>query len=211
MRWGRDFPDMTEAYSPTCAASPKQVAAELCVPLGEGVYAAMLGPSYETPPEIRYLRAIGADVVGMSTVPEAIAANHMGITVLGISCVTNMAAGILPQKINHEEVLETGATVRDTLVQAAEGALTAAGGGSMDDPLLSAALARARACLRTVFQLPGRRGARGFDGQDSYRLQRRKCDLRADRVRRTRGDVQSDHRRRRASSGEWRWSRIPTT
>jgi purine-nucleoside phosphorylase len=76
-----------------------------------------LGPSYETPAEIRYLRAIGADVVGMSTVAEVIAANHMGMRVLGISCVTNMAAGILPQKINHEEVLETGAQVRGTLVR----------------------------------------------------------------------------------------------
>ena len=85
--------------------------------MAEGVYAAMLGPSYETPAEIRYLRAIGADVVGMSTVPEVIVANHMGMKVLGISCVTNMAAGILPQKINHEEVLETGAMVRDTLVR----------------------------------------------------------------------------------------------
>jgi purine-nucleoside phosphorylase len=77
----------------------------------------MPGPSYETPAEIRYLRTIGADVVGMSTVLEAIVANHMGIKVLGISCVTNMAAGILPQKINHQEVLETGARVRDTLVR----------------------------------------------------------------------------------------------
>ena len=83
----------------------------------EGVYAAMLGPSYETPAEIRYLRTIGADLVGMSTVPEVIVANHMGVRVLGISCVTNMAAGILPQRINHEEVLETGAMVRDTLVR----------------------------------------------------------------------------------------------
>jgi purine-nucleoside phosphorylase len=91
---------------------------ELCVPLPEGVYAAMLGPSYETPAEIRYLRAIGADVVGMSTVLEVIAANHMGMKVLGISCVTNMAAGVVPlSKINHEEVLETGAAVRGTLVR----------------------------------------------------------------------------------------------
>src|ERR1019366_4020427 len=96
----------------------KQVAIELCVHLPEGVYAAMLGPSYETPAGIRYLRAIGADVVGMSTVPEGIVANHMGMKVLGISCVINMAAGIVPhQKISHEEVLETGAMVRDTLVR----------------------------------------------------------------------------------------------
>ena len=93
------------------------MAEELCIPVSEGVYAAMLGPSYETPAEIRFLRIIGADVVGMSTVAEVIAANHMGMKVVGISCVTNMAAGILPQKIDHEEVLETGAMVRDTLVR----------------------------------------------------------------------------------------------
>jgi purine-nucleoside phosphorylase len=108
---------MSEAYSKAYRAAALQVAAELGIAMTEGVYAAMLGPSYETPAEIRYLRVIGADVVGMSTVPEAIVANHMGMKVLGISCVTNMAAGILPQKINHEEVLETGAMVRDTLVR----------------------------------------------------------------------------------------------
>ena len=114
---GPRFPDMSEAYSRAYREAAKQVAMELCVPISEGVYAAMLGPSYETPAEIRYLRTIGADVVGMSTVLEAIVASHMGIKVLGISCVTNMAAGILPQKINHAEVLETGAQVRDTLVR----------------------------------------------------------------------------------------------
>ena len=114
---GPRFPDMSEAYSKAYRSIAKQVAIELCVHLPEGVYAAMLGPSYETPAEIRYLRAIGADVVGMSTVPEVIVANHLGMKVLGISCVTNMAAGILPQKIHHEEVLETGAMVRDTLVK----------------------------------------------------------------------------------------------
>jgi purine-nucleoside phosphorylase len=108
---------MSEAYSRAYRDTAKRVAIELCVHLPEGVYAAMLGPSYETPAEIRYLRAIGADVVGMSTVPEAIVANHMGMKVLGISCVTNMHSEILPQKTNHEEVLETGAMVRDTLVR----------------------------------------------------------------------------------------------
>jgi purine-nucleoside phosphorylase len=114
---GPRFPDMSEAYSRAYRETARQVAAEQGIPISEGVYAAMLGPSYETPAEIRYLRTIGADVVGMSTAPEVIVANHMGMKVLGISCVTNMAAGILPQKINHEEVLETGAMVRDTLVQ----------------------------------------------------------------------------------------------
>ncbi|MBZ5625090.1 MAG: purine-nucleoside phosphorylase [Acidobacteriia bacterium] len=114
---GPRFPDMSEAYSREYREIARQVAAELGIPISEGVYAAMLGPCYETPAEIRYLRTIGADVVGMSTVVETIAANHMGMKVLGISCVTNMAAGILPQKIHHEEVLEAGAMVRDTLVR----------------------------------------------------------------------------------------------
>jgi purine-nucleoside phosphorylase len=114
---GPRFPDMSEAYSARYREIAKQAGQELGIELSEGVYAAMLGPSYETPAEIRYLRAIGADLVGMSTVPEVIVANHMGVQVLGISCVTNMAAGILPQRIHHEEVLETGAMVRDTLVR----------------------------------------------------------------------------------------------
>ena len=125
---GPRFPDMSEAYSRAYRETAKQVATELCIPIAEGVYAAMLGPSYETPAEIRYLRAIGADVVGMSTVPEVIVANHMGMKVLGISCVTNMAAGILPQKINHEEVLETGAMVRDTLVKFLKASAAEVGG-----------------------------------------------------------------------------------
>jgi purine-nucleoside phosphorylase len=115
---GPRFPDMSEAYSRQYRERARQVAAELGIAITEGVYAAMLGPSYETPAEIRYLRAIGADLVGMSTVPEVVVANHMGMKVLGISCVTNMAAGVLPEaRINHEEVLETGAIVRDTLVR----------------------------------------------------------------------------------------------
>jgi purine-nucleoside phosphorylase len=114
---GPRFPDMTEVYSASYREVAKQVAAELGIDISEGVYAALLGPSYETPAEIRYLRAIGADLVGMSTVLEAIAANHMGMKSLGISCVTNMAAGILPQKLDHNEVLEAGAAVRDTLVR----------------------------------------------------------------------------------------------
>jgi purine-nucleoside phosphorylase len=114
---GPRFPDMSEAYARPYRETAKQIAREQGIDLGEGVYAALTGPSYETPAEIRYLRAIGADMVGMSTVPEVIAANHMGARCLGISCVTNMAAGILPRKIHHEEVLETGAAVRGTLVK----------------------------------------------------------------------------------------------
>jgi purine-nucleoside phosphorylase len=114
---GPRFPDMSEAYSRQLRALAHEVGSELGIRLAEGVYAAVLGPSYETPAEIRYLRTIGADLVGMSTVPEAIAANHMGMRALGISCVTNMAAGILPQKIRHAEVLEAGEMVRGTLVK----------------------------------------------------------------------------------------------
>jgi purine-nucleoside phosphorylase len=114
---GPRFPDMTDAYSSECRTIAKRVGAQIGVPLTEGVYAAMLGPSYETPAEIRFLRTIGADLVGMSTVPEVIAANHMGIRCIAISCVTNMAAGVLPQKIDHQEVLEVGVRVRSTLVR----------------------------------------------------------------------------------------------
>jgi purine-nucleoside phosphorylase len=120
---GPRFPDMSDAYSAECRAIAHRVAGELGILLADGVYAAVTGPSYETPAEIRYLRTIGADLVGMSTVPEVIVANHMGMRALAISCVTNMAAGILPQKINHEEVLETGRKVRDTLVRLLKGLL----------------------------------------------------------------------------------------
>ena len=114
---GARFPDMTEAYSAAYRAKAHQVAQQLKIQVDEGVYAAVMGPSYETPAEIRYLRAIGADLVGMSTVPEVIVANHLGMQVLAISCVTNMAAGILPQKLDHKEVMETGYRVRDTLIR----------------------------------------------------------------------------------------------
>ncbi len=114
---GPRFPDMSEAYSHELRALAHETAKELGIALDEGVYAAMLGPSFETPAEIRFLRAIGAELVGMSTVPEVIAANHMRRRVLAISCVTNMAAGLQPQKITHTEVLETGEMVRGTLVR----------------------------------------------------------------------------------------------
>ncbi len=114
---GPRFPDMSEAYSPRLRAVARQVAAEQGLELAEGVYAALLGPSFETPAEIRCLRAMGADLAGMSTAPEVIAANHMGLEALAIACVTNMAAGILPQKLSHLEVLETGEMVRETLLR----------------------------------------------------------------------------------------------
>ncbi len=111
-RFGPRFPDLTEAYNKGYRTIAFEEAHRLNIDLFEGVYAALAGPSYETPAEIRYLRTIGADLVGMSTVPEVIVARHMGINVLAISCVTNMAAGILEQAINHEEVLEVGNRVR---------------------------------------------------------------------------------------------------
>lgn len=114
---GPRFPDMTDAYSQRYRMIAREVAASLGLHLKEGVYAAVLGPSYETPAEIRYLRAIGADLVGMSTAAECIAANHMGIRVLGLSCVTNLAAGLRTGKVSHEEVLETGARIQSTLTR----------------------------------------------------------------------------------------------
>lgn len=110
-RLGLRFPDMSYTYAKRYREIALEEAKKLAIPPREGVYVALLGPSYETPAEIRYLRTIGADLVGMSTVPEAIAARHMGINVLAISCVTNMAAGILDQPLGHEEVLETGRRV----------------------------------------------------------------------------------------------------
>lgn len=110
---GPRFPDMTFCYSPRLRELAEQQARHIGVPLHHGVYACLSGPTYETPAEIRYLRIIGADLVGMSTVPEAIALNHMGAEVLAFSCVTNMAAGVTNEKINHEEVLETGRQVRE--------------------------------------------------------------------------------------------------
>jgi purine-nucleoside phosphorylase len=111
-RFGVRFPDMTHAYSRPYGKAAQEEAAKLGIALEDGVYAGLLGPSYETPAEIRYLRTIGADLVGMSTIAEVIAARHMGIKVLAISCVTNMAAGILDQVLSHQEVMETGEKVR---------------------------------------------------------------------------------------------------
>jgi purine-nucleoside phosphorylase len=110
-RLGPRFPDMSYTYAKRYREIALEEAKKLSIPPREGVYAALLGPSYETPAEIRYLRTIGADLVGMSTAPEAVAARHMGINVLAISCVTNMAAGILDQPLAHDEVLEVGRRV----------------------------------------------------------------------------------------------------
>jgi len=122
-RFGPRFPDMTEVYSLDLRGVADRAARANNLRLAHGVYAALLGPSYETPAEIRYLRAIGADAVGMSTVPEAIAARHMGMKVLGISCITNMAAGVLPGPLNHEDVLATTRRVRGQFMALLEGIL----------------------------------------------------------------------------------------
>jgi purine-nucleoside phosphorylase len=112
-RFGPRFPDMTNVYDHEYQDLAIREAREMGVELRRGVYAALAGPSYETPAEIRMLRLLGADAVGMSTVPEAIVARQMGVRVLGVSCITNMAAGVLDRPINHEEVIETGERVRD--------------------------------------------------------------------------------------------------
>lgn len=115
-RFGERFPDMTQVYWKPYQAAALEEGKRLGMEIAQGVYAALTGPSYETPAEIRYLRTIGADLIGMSTVLEVIAAAHMGIRVLGISCVTNMAAGILDQPITTEEVMETGERVKADFV-----------------------------------------------------------------------------------------------
>ena len=111
-QFGPRFPDMSEVYAKAYRAVAREEAAKAGFDLPEGVYAALLGPSYETPAEIEYLHRIGADLVGMSTACEAIAARHIGMKVLAMSCVTNMAAGILDQTLSHAEVMETGERVR---------------------------------------------------------------------------------------------------
>lgn len=116
-RFGPRFPDLTEVYTRELQELASEAARELGITARRGVYAALAGPSYETPAEIHMLRAFGADAVGMSTVPEAIVARHMGMKVLGISCITNMAAGISEAPINHEEVMETGQKVRESFTQ----------------------------------------------------------------------------------------------
>lgn len=114
--FGPRFPDMSEAYDKRFRELTLAEGRLLGINVGEGVYAALAGPSYETPAEIRYLRGIGADLVGMSTVPEVIAARHSGMRVLGISCVTNAAAGVLDQPLDHSEVLETAERVKGQFI-----------------------------------------------------------------------------------------------
>jgi purine-nucleoside phosphorylase len=116
-RFGPRFPDMSAVYSPDLQEIVVDEARSIGVEVRRGIYGALSGPSYETPSEIHLLRNLGADAVGMSTVPEAIVARHMGLEVLGISCITNMAAGISDEPINHEEVMATGDRVRETFAE----------------------------------------------------------------------------------------------
>ena len=111
--FGPRFPDMSDLYTASLRAAIKEKAAAAGIPLQEGVYAMYSGPNYETPAEIRMFRILGADTVGMSTVPEALVAGQCGMQVVGISCITNMAAGVLPQKLSHAEVMETADRVHD--------------------------------------------------------------------------------------------------
>ena len=120
-RFGPRFPDMTDVYSPRLRQIADQASRARGVPITHGIYLAAHGPSYETPAEIRFFRMIGADAVGMSTVPEAIAARHMGLEVLGISCITNMAAGVLPGPLDHDEVMDTARRVRGSFISLLEG------------------------------------------------------------------------------------------
>jgi len=122
-RFGARFPDMSEVYSSRLRALADTTAAALGLPLEHGVYVAVCGPSYETPAEIRAFRTLGADAVGMSTVPEAIVARHQGMEVLGISCITNPAAGVWPQPLVHDEVMETARRVRGAFIGLLEGIL----------------------------------------------------------------------------------------
>ena len=112
---GQRFTDMTESYHPKLVAACEQSARRIGLNMRKGVYVGLLGPSFETPAEIRMFRTLGADAVGMSTVLECIAANQMGIKILGISCLTNMAAGILPRKLDHLEVMQVGAKVKSVM------------------------------------------------------------------------------------------------
>jgi purine-nucleoside phosphorylase len=120
---GERFPDMSSAYDGQLRELAAKVASQQGIELQSGVYAGVLGPSYETPAEIRMIRTVGADAVGMSTVPEVIVARHAGIRVLGISCITNMAAGILPQPLSHDEVMETAERVKGDFIQLLHGIL----------------------------------------------------------------------------------------
>jgi purine-nucleoside phosphorylase len=133
---GPRFPDMSDAYRKDLRKAALAVARRERIPLQKGVYAGVHGPSFETPAEIRAFRTMGANAVGMSTVPEVICLNQMGVGVVGISCITNMAAGVLKQPLSHHEVLETTARVKDRFVQLLGALVSALGGGRSGDTLM---------------------------------------------------------------------------
>jgi purine nucleoside phosphorylase I, inosine and guanosine-specific len=156
---GARFPDMSDAYRSDLRTLARAVARRIRVPLREGVYIGVTGPSYETPAEIRAFRALGASAVGMSTVPEVIALGHMGVGVVGISCITNMAAGVLKQPLRHDEVLETTRRVKDRFVRLLSALVEAMGKGrSSDRPVVEPAR-RAKRPARKAASGP-RRGAK---------------------------------------------------
>jgi len=130
-RLGPRFPDMTKAYAPELRTLVKQAAAAATIPLEEGVYVAMPGPTYETPAEVRMLQTVGAHATGMSTVPEVVVARHMGARVIGISCITNQAAGITGAELSHEEVTETATRVRATFERLLDVILVALDSGEL--------------------------------------------------------------------------------
>jgi purine-nucleoside phosphorylase len=155
--FGARFPDMSDAYRSDLRRLAKAVAWRVRVPLKEGVYVGVAGPSYETPAEIRAFRMLGAHAVGMSTVPEVIALAHMGVGVLGISCITNMAAGVLKQPLRHDEVLETTRRVKDRFVRLLTSLVAAMGEGRSPDRLVVEPARRLRAPV--VKAKPGRKAA----------------------------------------------------
>ena len=176
-RFGPRFPDMSEVYSRRLRDITEQAAEATGVPVAHGVYVAVHGPSYETPAEILAFRVLGADAVGMSTVPEAIAARHAGLEVLGISCITNMAAGVLPQPLEHDEVMATARRVRGSFIALLEAVIAPA----LSVPLAAAARRRETERARgRLLGVPRRRRARDRGRDHHHRLQHRERDLRPD-------------------------------
>ncbi len=157
---GPRFPDMSDAYRADLRALAESVARRCRVPLKKGVYVGVHGPSYETPAEIRAFRTLGADAVGMSTVPEVIALNHMGVGVIGISCITNMAAGVLRKPLVHEEVLATTERVKDRFVKLLVALVAAVGEGRSPDTLLATTRSARRPTRRPAGGAAGRSPAR---------------------------------------------------
>jgi len=158
---GPRFPDMSDAYRKELRALALGAARRERIPLKQGVYVGLHGPSYETPAEIRMLRTWGADAVGMSTVPEVIALSQMGVGVVGISCITNMAAGVLPRKLVHSEVLETTARVKDRFVRLLAALVEAIGAGRSGEAPPDAPAPRRKAKPKPAGAKPARRSRRG--------------------------------------------------